>query len=369
MGTNPMQKMKRNSTLTGVIIGLMIGLILCVALYMFLTKNGGNLLLSKNNEERVKVKVLNQDVVSGQTITLGMFEEKEVLKSMVPSNYVDDLAIVNLQVQDEFGNILMTNKDGQLYMNIQDNADYQKTNDNFVLIGKESDGRYYKTRLSTNQKEYIKIINVPLVAKINMKMNSILTVDALSRSNEIVKDDLRKQEYSMIVLPSDVNIGDYIDIRLQVPNGGDYIVISKKRVVDCNSNSVWLNMYEEEIDLMSNAIIEYYIMPGSKLYATKYNEPGMQTAAIGTYVPNAAVSNLITHNPNIKENINTERYSEALRNIRNQDINAALAPYYIDPDGDGKTEALDNIEKNMDDEIKKIKEAREAYFGSLNAVN
>ena len=37
MGTNPMQKMKRNSTLTGVIIGLMIGLVLCAILYMFLT--------------------------------------------------------------------------------------------------------------------------------------------------------------------------------------------------------------------------------------------------------------------------------------------------------------------------------------------
>ena len=55
-----------------------------------------------------------------------------------------------------------------------------------------------------------------------------------------------------------------------MPNGGDYIVVSKKQVLKCDSTNISLNMYEEEIDIMSNAIIEYYIMPGSKLYATTY---------------------------------------------------------------------------------------------------
>ena len=38
MGVNPMQKMKRNSTLTGLIIGLMVGLVLCVFLYILSLK-------------------------------------------------------------------------------------------------------------------------------------------------------------------------------------------------------------------------------------------------------------------------------------------------------------------------------------------
>lgn len=207
------------------------------------------------------------------------------------------------------------------------------------------------------------------VAKIDLATGTILTNSMLNINAETITADLREQEYSMITLPTQLSVGDFIDIRLQMPNGGDYIVISKKQVLECNASNVSLNMYEEEINLMSNAIIEYYIMPGSKLYATIYNEPGIQTAAVGTYVPNESVSNLISNNPNIKEYINSERYSESLKNIRNQNINSALKPYYIDPEGDGKTEALDNIEKNIQEEIQTIRESREAYFGALNSAD
>ena len=89
MGVNPMQKMKRNSTLSGLIIGLLIGLVLCVFLYMFLTNNGGTILLSNSGEEIVKACVLGQDVSSGQIITPNMLIQTQVLKSMIPANYVD----------------------------------------------------------------------------------------------------------------------------------------------------------------------------------------------------------------------------------------------------------------------------------------
>ncbi len=44
-------------------------------------------------------------------------------------------------------------------------------------------------------------------------------------------------------------------------------------------NTVWLNLTEDEILNMSCAIVEAFQIPGSKLYATKYTEPGMQDAA------------------------------------------------------------------------------------------
>jgi len=212
-------------------------------------------------------------------------------------------------------------------------------------------------------------ITTDVVAKIDLTAGTIITSGMINLSDEKITADIRQQEYSMIALPSKLTVGDFIDIRLQMPNGGDYIVVSKKQVIRCDATNISLNMCEEEINLMSNAIIEYYVMPGSKLYATIYNEPGLQVAALGTYVPNESVANLIANNPNIKEYINSERYSDALKNIRNENINLALAPYYIDPDKDGKTEALSNIEKNIKEEIKSIKSAREAYFSSLNAAH
>ena len=65
----------------------------------------------------------------------------------------------------------------------------------------------------------------------------------------------------MLVLPYQLATGDYIDIRLRMPNGNDYIVVSKKMVeipqiagVD-STDSIWIKMTEEETLLLSNAIV------------------------------------------------------------------------------------------------------------------
>ncbi len=44
---------------------------------------------------------------------------------------------------------------------------------------------------------------------------------------------------------------------------------------------------------MSNAMIESYIMPSSKLHAVRYVEPGIQVAAIPTYPVSQAVNDAI----------------------------------------------------------------------------
>lgn len=291
MGANPMQKMKRNSMLSGLTIGLLIGLILCVFVYMFLS-NPAN---SVKKEDAVTVSVLAANVKSGQTVSVA---------NVIPK-------VINV-------------------------AD--KPADAITLPA-----------------------NVVAVAKIDLSAGTILTQGMLNSSQTTLTNDLRQQEYNMIALPQNVSKGKFIDIRLQLPTGGDYIVVSKKEVLDCNATTIWLNMYEEEIELMSNAIIEYYIMAGSKLYATLYTDPGLQTAAVGTYVPNDTVSSLISNNPNVKNYINSERYSQSLKDIRNNYINAAVNSY--------SDNAIDNIETNIKKEIESLKKSRETYFAGIPAVN
>lgn len=289
MGANPMQKMKRNSTLTGLVIGLLIGLVLCVILYFVLT-NSTTVGMSK--EDIVSVCVLNSTIKSGQTILPENILTKVMSKDAVPTDAVT--------------------------------------------------------------------VNGNVTAKIDLAPGTILTSGMLNATNTTITKDLREQEYNMITLPSNLTTGDFIDIRLQLPNGGDYVIVSKKEVLNCNSTTIWLNMYEEEIELMSNAIIEYYIMAGSKLYATTYIDAGLQEAAVGTYVPNEDVSKLIDANPNIEAHINSNRYSDALKQIRNNYIQKEVDKY--------STSAIANIEKNIKEEIEALQESREAYFGALNAV-
>lgn len=206
------------------------------------------------------------------------------------------------------------------------------------------------------------------VAKIDLTAGTVLSNSMLTTTDSKLTKDLREQEYNMITLPTQLATGDYIDIRLQLPDGGDYIVVSKKYVQKADATTVWLNMNEEEILVMSNAIVEYYIMTGSKLYATKYTEPGTQEAATPTYCPNATVVDLINgqlkndENPNGNiESLIQGRFSEKLKSIRNSRIKTQLDKY--------NDTGLENLETNIQEEIKNLQESRQAYFGVLDSAN
>ena len=219
-----------------------------------------------------------------------------------------------------------------------------------------------KVSASTVSTDAIGGITGNAIAKIDLTSGTVLSTSMLTTTDSKLTKDLREQEYSMIVLPTQLAAGDYIDIRLQLPDGGDYIVVSKKSVQRANATTVWLKMNEEETLVMSNAIVEYYIMTGSKLYATKYTDPGVQEAATPTYTPNATVTALISGNENITSQITDGqgRFSERLKSIRNSKIKTQLDKY--------NDTGLENLETNLQEEIKSLQESRQAYFGALNSA-
>lgn len=199
------------------------------------------------------------------------------------------------------------------------------------------------------------------IAKLDLTKGLVLSKAMIQESDAKVTADLREQQYNMIVLPQYLEEGNYIDIRLTLPNGQDYIVVSKKRIKQITEDTIWIDMYEQESLVMSNAIVEAYMMPGSKLYATTYVEPGIQANAIPTFVPRAEVINLMNSDPNIVAEARQElaaRYS-SLMVRREQDINSQ-----INAVGE---EARTNLESNMEQEITRSKEARKEYMDSLDA--
>ena len=84
MGANPMQKMKRNAILIGLIVGLVIGLILCAGVYVFLTKSIPNANLK--SEDSIAVYVLNKSVKSGEKITVSDLSTKVMNKLDIPAD-------------------------------------------------------------------------------------------------------------------------------------------------------------------------------------------------------------------------------------------------------------------------------------------
>ena len=412
MASNPMQRKSRNSFLLGIVVTLLItGVVIAFLLLMLKQKDEE---LKSLEEARVSIYTLQQDVKAGQTLTRDMFATMQVNKNAIPSNATNLGGVIDswfLQTKegesvcrDEYGlyldksgqepkvdAIMEVEKDaeGKYYLNIEGEIkkvepsakvqtdDYgmyyidAKSNNKIRVYRENATDEYYIYKMSeenVRRKEYIAINDIPVLAKVNMNANTVITAQLVVQSSEIVTDDTRQEQYNMIVLPVDLMTNDFVDIRLRTPDGQNFIVISKVQVdVPVNSDGTYLsdtirvNLREDEILAMSSAIVESYGLKGSELYVTKYIEPAMQQAALPTYTPNAAVTAQIQSNPNIVEIAKQElasRYSEAAKNARNQYLQNSINK--VD-----SNEYLQNIQTGTEDETGTSITRRQKYLETI----
>lgn len=306
MPSNPMQRKVRNSFLLGALVMLVIAILIGAIVY---------LVVIKPKADKEKADKTQYDYVyrlkSGKSVNSG----EEITGSMVEA--------VEIPVT---------------------------TNNTDFIRAKRTDqtGKLVDVAFTSGYK-----------SKVALKEGTILTKSMLmSTEDEDIEDSLRYMEYNMITMPTTLEEGDYIDIRLRLPNSQDLIVISKKSIVSIYNQTVGFNLTEDEILLLNSAIVESYKMTSSELYLAKYVEPGMQEKSIYTYSPSEEVVNLIQSNPNI---VATARESIANKyvnsgNIRNP-INSALSQYAED--------AKFNVESGMQQQITNAKQARESYLSGL----
>ena len=402
MASNPMQRKARNSFLLGMIITLLITGAIIV--FLFLQLNQQIQAKKELEAQKVNVYTLSTDVKSGQVITEDMFTMLSVDKNTIPANATSVIGVIDswyLQTKD--GQMFNTDAEG-LYLNESDSLieltqqdggyyrnDTQErvtlrtdplsydgylfmvdtnSEDSITRVYQEDNGNYYRFRLesdnTTISKEYIEVNNVPVVAKLDLMKNTVVTADLVVQSDEVITDDVRREEYNMITLPVDLMTDDYVDIRVMFPNGQNFIVVSKALVeVPQNpdetyiSDTIWLNLREDEILMMSSAIVEAYGVQGAKIYATKYAEPGMQAAATPNYVPNQDVLAEIQRDPNIVEtamNAIRARITQDAANLRNQYIQSIINS---DQGYSG------NVQSGMETGITNSDSARRQYIESM----
>lgn len=297
MAKNPMQRKARNSFILGMLVTLVVtGIIIALLVLKLININ------NENKEKKLELKdayVLTTDIKSGDNIKLENLKRVDVNTEIVPNN-----SVTLMQIEED------------------------------------------------------------TIAKIDLKQGTILSADMITKSEEKTTNDTRIQEYNMILLPSQINTNEYVDIRLRLPSGLDYIVVSKKKIelpqvlgID-SENTILLKLNESEIQTMSNAIVENYIMEGSILYVSKYIEPGLQNSSIPTYVPSIAVQEAIRENSNITveaRNALIKRFNESV-NTRNN-INSSLNTY--------NDKSKDNIEKSVEEEVNKAMQERKKYLDAL----
>ena len=358
---NPLEKKARSSFIKGLVIAGIIGIIAVIILVIQIvnSEQEENARLSSLK----KVYLLNQDVESGRIITEDMLTSKSIESSMIPLDAIQNVSEYYLRdqngnqivsTQDENGNdFLAVSIDGNLYELILDNG---------ATIDDVTEGITGTIEIN-GQITAIVVNGSPLIAKVNLSKNAVLTSGMVAEVDERTEDSTRTQEYNMIALPTDIETGDTIDIRLRMPDGTDYIVVSKKSISVLDQagipslNTFSVKLTEAETLMMSNAIVENYQVPGSRLYISRYVEAGMQTAATVTYTPSQKVLTSIAENPNIVSEAKAA-LNAVLKATSRNNINGELSKY----DQDERDSA---VQSGTSSEISTQQEQRQTYLDAM----
>lgn len=169
------------------------------------------------------------------------------------------------------------------------------------LISIKLPSKYEFTSLVQDPKEIEEIL-----ASVDISKGAILQKEMIHSELEI-QNDLREFEFQGLQMPINMRRGDYVDIRVSFPSGLDFVVLSKKKVIeilkvgneDHFTEYCILYLDTDEILRLKSAIVDAYINEGTYLYSTIYVKPDKQKAIEITYPVNENVRKIIQDDPNI----------------------------------------------------------------------
>ena len=356
MAINPIERRTRNSLITGLLIGGVIAIIVGGISFMQITKLSGEI---KKEKSKVKqVYVAARDIKANNEIK----PEDLTLEGVVTSIPTDKIVTPESLNATAGKNVasLLEKKDDKLVAKAGKN-NFASTitpggdnNSSSSLNTNSSSNSNSNSSDSKSEKIIVATIDIPKGTVITEKMLALKS-EAVTDTNSI-NSTYRLVEYSMIMLPTELQKGDTIDVRISYPNGQDFIVVAKKVVEKSDSSSIWLKLKEDEILKMNSAIIESYSVEGAKMYAVNYTQPGVQAAANANYPVSDKVYQLLTYDPNIVEAIQ-QQYKNAVNNylVVRKPINEILQA--------SQTEELrSRISSAVQKEIKDRAEKRQTFI-------
>lgn len=213
------------------------------------------------------------------------------------------------------------------------------------------------------QPEDLTLEGKKILSKTKIPKGTVITKSMLIAEEEKNADDLRLYELNMLMIPSELQDEDVVDIRLALPTGEDFIVIAKKIVEKSDAGSIWVKMTEDELLVFNNAMVEAYLIEGSKLYVVPYVNPGIQKVAVQTYPLSNEAWELIKSDANV-----TNKAKESLVSKHNQTVNIRGAITKL------KTKAiqengLDRVYDAVQQEISTMNSKRQQYIDQLTKID
>ena len=317
MAINPIERRTRNSLITGLLIGGEIAIIVGAISFMQIAKLNGEIKKEKGKIKQVYVAArdikANNEVKPEDLTMEGVVTSLQTDKIVTPDSLTATAGGSVASLLEKQGDKLVANAGKKEFASTitpgGDSSSSSSTNSS------SSSSSSLNSSSSSSESKADKII----IATIDIPKGTIITEKMLTLKSEAATDSnnmnstYRIVEYSMIMLPTELQKGDTIDIRISYPNGQDFVVAAKKVVEKTDSTSIWLKLKEDELLKMNSAIIESYSVEGAKLYAVNYTQPGIQAAANANYPVSDKVYQLLTYDPNIVEAIQ-QQYKNAVNN-------------------------------------------------------
>ena len=152
--------------------------------------------------------------------------------------------------------------------------------DNLILDPAEIIGKYYRINVSAG---------TPLTSDVIMDFE--------------VADDERAYDVITSYKAIGLKPNDFVDIRFVTPMGEDYIALSHKRVEGVYGDVLKLAMSEYDIMIYNSLQVDKILLKGSTIYASKYIEPGGQSAAQTFYPFSSEVLSTMSRDPNIDKEL------------------------------------------------------------------
>lgn len=136
--------------------------------------------------------------------------------------------------------------------------------------------------------------------RVDINPGTVISADMLMDESE---DGVAKftKELTFTTLPVTTKVGDYVDLRIILPNGEEYVILNHKRIERLYEQTITIFVSEEENTILHSAIADkamYYDIP--VIYLTKYLEPG-NSDSLAFYPVSHDVENFIKWNPNIDD--------------------------------------------------------------------
>ena len=133
--------------------------------------------------------------------------------------------------------------------------------------------------------------------KSDLSAGTFLTKDCFY--SEVLTSDLRYYDIVTHQNPIGLEADTYVDIRIQLPMGDDYVGLSHKRIIQLNSGVLKLILNEEEIHIYNSMLVDSMLYPGTQIYAVEYVEGGIQDAAIAFYPISSTIYSVAESDPNL----------------------------------------------------------------------